>query len=262
MVGRFGSYILEVWQCRELILVLAKRDLQVQYAQTMLGVLWSLLQPLAAMLIYTLFFSQLVVLPGVDAPYALFVFTGILIWSNFSTILTQAGTSLMQNQQIIKKIYFPRLVLLLAKVAVSWVEFSISFCLLLVIAFWVGHPLPWTLVFVPLVVVVNATVALSLAVWLSVLTIRFRDFYHLVPLVISFGIWFTPVFYPGTILPERWMFLLHFNPVAGVIHLMRWAVLGDGLDPSYLAVLAGHGVLLLVGLVYFSRVEKKMVDYI
>jgi lipopolysaccharide transport system permease protein len=138
MFSRFGSYILEVWQCRELILVLAKRDLQVQYAQTMLGVLWTLLQPLAAMLIYTFFFSQLVVLPGVDAPYTLFVFTGILIWSNFSTILTQAGTSLMQNQQIIKKIYFPRLVLLLAKVAVSWVEFSIGFCLLLVIAFLGG----------------------------------------------------------------------------------------------------------------------------
>lgn len=262
MISRLGPYIKEVWQCRELILVLAKRDLQVQYAQTILGVLWTLLQPLAAMLIYTFFFSKLIQLPGVEAPYALFVFSGILIWSNFSNILTQAGTSLMQNQQIIKKIYFPRLVLLLAKVAVSWVEFSIGFCLLLFIAFWVGQPLHWTIVFVPLVVVANAVVALSLAVWLSVLTIRFRDFYHLLPLIIGFGIWFTPVFYPGTILPERLIYLLHFNPIAGVINMMRCAVLGDRFDPSYLPVLAGHAVLLLVGMVYFSQVEKKMADYI
>jgi lipopolysaccharide transport system permease protein len=258
----FIAYLRQLWQYRQLTLLLARRDIKIKYAQSVVGIFWSLLQPLTGLLIFTLFFDRVIHIQT-TTPYPLFAFTGIVCWQFFSTIVATAGTSLMESQHIIKKVYFPKMSLLFAKVLIGMLELSIAVGLLLLMMLVLGSRPGIQVLFFPVVVLMIIAVGLSVAIWLSALTIRYRDFYHIIPYLLNYGIWLTPVFYPGTILPAQYAWILFINPMAACIAWMRWVLLGDPLpDVHYLISFVPVAVLLITGLSYFRTIENRISDYI
>jgi lipopolysaccharide transport system permease protein len=256
------SYLKEVVQVRNLIFSFALRDLKIQYAQTYLGIFWSLAQPLTGLIIFNFFFQRVIHLK-LSVPYAVFAFTGIMGWYYFTSLVGQAGTVLMSNQQLIKKIQFPRLVLPLSKALVGLVEFSISLVLLLIMLMVFKVGISSKIIFLPLVVIANIISGLSIGIWLSAFTIRFRDLHHLIPYLIGFGIWLTPVFYPTTMVPENFKWIYYLHPVANVIALYRWIFIGLPIDFWQVASSFTVAVIMLiVGLYFFVRNEKFIADYL
>ncbi len=256
------TYLKEVWQVRHLIITFAARDLKVQYAQTYLGLLWSVIQPLTGLIIFSFFFQRVIPL-HISTPYSVFVFTGIIGWFYFTSLVGQAGTVLMNNQQLIKKIQFPRLVLPLSKALTGLIEFSISILLLFALMLITGCPFSWRILFLPLVVLANVITGLSGGIWLSALTVRFRDLHHIIPYLIGFGIWLTPVFYPTTIVPHEFNFIYYFHPVANVIALYRWIFTGTDVNLGQIIVSFSLAfVLFLSGLVFFVKNEKFIADHL
>ena len=187
----------------------------------------------------------------------------MLSWYFFIFIVNQGGTSLVDSEYLIKKIYFPRLILPLTKVVVGLVEFGISVVLLLFIMLLSGHPPKIILFYFPMFLILTMLSGLSVAIWLSALTIRFRDFQHIIPYLVNFGIWLTPVFYPSTLIPDTYRFILYMNPMAGIISGFRWCLLGDiPPSPGYLIGIGLMIVLFVGGLMYFNRIEQEIVDLI
>jgi lipopolysaccharide transport system permease protein len=259
----FWGYSQRCWTYRRFLGVLARRDIKAKYAQTVLGVLWIIIQPLTGLAIFTLFFQEFIPLDTGTIPYPLFAFTGIVAWYYFAYMVAAAGNSLTENQDLIKKVYFPKLILPLTKVLVGFVDFAITFSLLFFALLFLGYELRWAILAVPLFLLLNVLSGLAIAMWLSALTLRYRDFQHIIPYLTNFGIWLTPVFYPGTIIPDAYSWALYINPLAFVIAGFRWALLGDVL-PSvyYLVSLLPVLFLFFTGLVYFIRVERKIVDFL
>lgn len=257
------GYTHRLWTYRRFVGVLARRDIKAKYAQTILGVLWIIIQPLTGLAIFTLFFQELIPLDTGTIPYPLFAFTGIVAWYYFAYIVMAAGNALTENQDLIKKVYFPKLILPLTKVLVGFIDFAITFSLLLVGLLLWGFELRWAILGVPFFLLLNILSGLAIATWLSALTLRYRDFQHIIPFLVNFGIWLTPVFYPGTIIPAEYSWALYINPIAFVIAGFRWALLGDVL-PSvyYLASLIPVLFLFFTGLLYFIRSERKIVDFL
>lgn len=258
----FGTYLRKVWAYRRLIGVFALRDVRAQYAQTLLGVLWAVIKPLMALAIFSVFFGVLVPLDGkIKVEYPLFAFSGMVSWYFFTYLIVNVGSSVLHSQQLISRVYFPKLILPLAKTLAGLVDFGISMVLMVVLMLVWGHVPGWEILFFPVVVLLNMVVGLSFGVWLSALTTRFRDFHHLLPYLVNFSIWLTPVFYPSTIIPAQYQHFLYLNPMAGVIAGFRWTLLGDEVpDVRYLYGLAPIFILFLLGVWYFERVEREMVD--
>lgn len=256
-------YLSRVWQFRRLILGLARRDLKVQYAQTLLGVFWAVIQPLVGLLVFTLFFGQLIKIDTGGIPYPLFAFSGMVSWYFFTYLIAHAGTALINAQDIMTNLYFPKLVLPLSKVLTGLVEFLISLVLLTAMMLVLGFSPPLVVFALPVFLALNMLCGLTIAIWLSALTVRYRDFKHIIPYLVNFGIWLTPVFYPGTLIPEDFSWVLYLNPMAGVIAGFRWSLLG-GEMPSLLYGLGFIPVMILfvIGLWYFRRVEDAVVDLI
>ena len=256
------SYLGEVWQSRKLIYAFAARDLKVQYAQTYLGLLWSIVQPLTGLVIFSFFFQRLIPLP-MKVPYSVFAFTGIMGWFYFTSLVGNGGTSLMHNRQLIQKIRFPRLVLPLSKAFVGLIELSISLVILLFVMMFTGCYFSAKIILLPLVITANMFIGLSVGIWLSALTIRFRDLHHVIPFLIGFGIWLTPVFYPTTIVPPAFNWIYYFHPVANVIALYRWIFIGIPFDSMQVVTSFSIAVVLLfTGLLFFIRNEKFIADYL
>ncbi len=256
------SYLKDVISARNLILSFALRDLKIQYAQTYLGIFWSLVQPLTGLIIFNFFFQRVIPLQ-LKVPYAVFAFTGIMGWFYFTALVGQGGTVLMSNQALIKKIQFPRLVLPLSKALVGLVEFSISLVLLIamLLVFHVGISVK--IIYLPLVVIANIISGLSIGIWLSALTIRFRDLHHLIPYLIGFGIWLTPVFYPTTMVPSAYNWIYYLHPVANVIALYRWIFIGLPVNFAQVACSFTVAVLMFMGgLYFFVKNEKFIADYL
>ncbi len=255
----FRVYLKNLWDYRLFILTLAQRDLKIKYAQTYLGAIWAILQPLTGLFIFTYFFSKVIKLdiPGVD--YALFAFSGMTSWYFFSFILSQAGSSLQQGQDLMKKNYFPKLALPLSKVLVGLVDFSLAFVVLLGLMLVKGVVPEWKILFLPLFIFLNIVVGLSVSLWLAALSVQYRDLQHIIPYLANFGIWLTPVFYPTTILPSTASYILKYNPMAGIIEGFRFALLpGYGFDMGYLIGI-GISVVLFVGaLLFFRHIEDKV----
>jgi lipopolysaccharide transport system permease protein len=255
------EYLTKVWKHRHFVVVLAKRDLKIKYAQTFLGVAWSIVQPLVAVVIFTLFFGVLLSLET-PYPYVLFVLSGVVCWSFFNYIFSHASTSLMNNQDLIRKLSFPKIILPISKVLVALVEFG--FTLLLMIPVFVYHhsTISWNTLFFPVVIFFILIFSLGLSLILAASTLRFRDLHHVIPFLVNFGIWFTPVFYPVHLIPEQYKDFIYLNPMASLIGLARWSLFGESI--SYLALI---GVLisvmtLLIGVVYFKRVEDRISEII
>lgn len=243
---------------------LAHRDLKVQYSQSVIGILWALIQPLTGLILYTFLFDTVInTLSDTTVPYPLFVFSGVIHWMLFSAIVARAGTALSANINILKNWNFPRLILPASKSVVCLVEFAISLPILIGILWYYGFPLRWQMMIGPLFLAMNIICALSIALWLSALTVRYRDFHHIIPYLVGFGIFVTPVFFPSTLIPEDYAFLTFFNPMSCVIEGFRWCLHGGSFDfigytPSVIITL----LLSVSGLLFFKRQELNIVDFI
>jgi lipopolysaccharide transport system permease protein len=258
----FGAYLAKVWKYRRLIGVFAVRDLRAQYAQTALGILWAVIKPLLALGIFWIFFGVLVPLDDkIPVEYPLFAFAGMVSWYYFTYLITHAGTAVVNAQQLISRVYFPKLILPFSKAVAGLVDVGISMALLVGMMVAWGRLPGWEVVLFPVFLILNLVVGLSVGIWLAALTSRYRDFHHLLPYVVNFLIWLTPVFYPTTIIPERFQGFLYANPMAGVIAGFRWTLLGDA-PPSVHYVYGWVAALAVLGagLWYFERVERDMVD--
>ncbi|MCS6977056.1 MAG: ABC transporter permease [Gemmatales bacterium] len=258
----------EIWRFRELWLFLTWRDIKVRYRQTVLGVLWAVIQPLFAMLIFTLFFGRLAGMPSDGVPYPLFAYAGLLPWLFFSTAVTQGSNSLVNSAHLITKVYFPRLLIPASAVGAAAVDFCIAFTLLLALHLWyawrglAAFPGPSMLLIVPLMLLL-ALLALGVGLWLSALNVRYRDIRHAIPFLIQIWMFATPIIYPASLVPERYRWVLAINPLAGIIEAFRAACFGLPVDGMSLAISAVVSVIILIAAAYgFRRMEKGFADVI
>lgn len=260
----WASYFSAVWKHRSMIRVLAYRDWRIKYAQTLLGVGWSVLQPLVTLVIFTFFFQKVVdISKNLSYPYPFFAFSGLMCWQYFSFHVNQGGISLIYATDLIKKISFPKLVIPFSKSLAGLADFGTALVLLFCLMAWYGITPGVRWLLLPLAVVLQMLLGLSVSIWLSALTVRFRDLQHILPHLINFGIWLTPVFYPSTLIPGRFAFILHLNPVAGVIQFFRWCLVeGESFEASYGGGLLLLFLLLVSGLYFFRRTEDYMSDYL
>ncbi|MGB1248851.1 MAG: ABC transporter permease [Chitinophagales bacterium] len=254
------QYLEKIWVNKSLILTLARRDLKAKYAQTILGLAWTIVQPLTAVVIYTLFFSVLLKFET-EYPYVLFVLSGILLWGLFNYIFAQGSTAVQQNQDLVQKLYFPKLILPLSKVLVALVEFAaiLLFFIGLLIVFQV-NVFSWKLMLTLPIFGILIIFSLGLALILGAATAKNRDLNHIIPFLVNFGIWVTPVFYPVTVIPEQYKNLLYINPMATLIQLFRWCLFDE---PISIYAFLGIGVaflIFLIGFFFFKKVEDKMID--
>lgn len=260
----FGAYLNKVWLRRSLLMTLVKRDLRAKYAQTFLGLFWTLLQPLTGLLIFTLFFTYFLPMETHGVPYPLFAFAGLMLWFHFTTIVSGGGVSLMNNADLIQKISFPRLLLPLSKVLVALLELLMTMTVLIILMLVFEQPISWKVGLAPLFILLAAATGLAVAIWLAALTIRYRDFHHLIPYVVNYGIWLTPVLYPITIIPEAYHWIVYsVNPMALAVEGFRWSVFDTPAPPDYAywSVLLTL-VLLISGIFYFRKIEGDITDHL
>lgn len=254
----------ELRRYRGLLLFLTLRDIRLRYKQTALGVAWAVLQPLATMLVFTIFFGKLAKLPSDDKPYALFVLAALVPWQLFAYALTQSGNSLVAEQRLITKVYFPRLIVPVASVLSGLVDFFVTLLMLLSLAAWYGLGFSWSLATVPLWAAFALATALAFGLWLAALNVEYRDVRYAIPFLIQFWMFVTPVAYPASLVPEQYRTLYGLNPMAGVVEGFRWALLGTS-APAWgmIGVSALVVAALLTGsLFYFRRLERTFADVI
>ena len=260
------NYWRDLWRFRELFYFLAWRDVLVRYKQTVIGIAWAVLRPFLTMVIFTVVFGRIANLPPDGAaPYALMVFAGMLPWQFFSTALTESSTSLVVNANLVSKVYFPRLIVPSGSIIVSFVDFAVTFALLLAMMAWYGYAPDWHLLTLPLFVLLAMLLSLSAGVWLCAITVRYRDMKFVVPFISQFGLYVSPVGFSSTVVPEQWRLLYSMNPMVGIIDGFRWAVL-RGETPLYVpAIVASVAWTIAVGVIglrYFRRTEKSFADVI
>ena len=253
----------ELWSYRDLFLILAWRDIRIRYAQTFLGILWAAIQPLVTLLIFVVIFGKALNVDTGDIPYPVFALTGMLGWSYFSFVLSQSGTSLIISQEMIKKIYFPRLVLPLSKAVTGFVDFLITLLFLIVLMVIYKVPISSNFWVLPIVFLLNVLAGLGVGIWTSALTIRFRDFQHVIPFVVQLGLYASPVAYPVSLVPEKYQTLYHLNPMVGVIEGYRYAILGiNNIGSNTWISLSVILLLFVTSLFYFRKVERVMADLV
>ena len=255
--------IKSLWDYRELLYFLTWRDVKVRYKQTLLGVIWVVLQPLMTMLVTTIFFGKLVRVPSDGLPYALFVFAGLLIWMFFAKALTQSGNSLVGNANLITKVYFPRLIIPMATVLSGLVDFAVSFVLLLALMLYYHVSLTMGVFMFPVLVLLTTMLALGSGIWLAALNVKYRDVSAIIPFLVQVGMFVTPIYYPSSLIPPKWQWLIKLNPLTGIIENSRAALFGTPFDWHSLAVSAVLiSTLLLSALYAFRRLEKGFADFI
>lgn len=259
-------YWLDLWRYRELFRVLAWRDLAVRYKQTAIGVLWALVRPLLTMLVLTIVFGRIAKLPtDGDAPYALMVFSGILPWTFFSTGLSEASNSLINNERLISKVYFPRLIVPVATIFVAFVDFLISFCILIGLMAWYRFMPDWRILVLPLFALLAIFACVGPSLWITALNVKYRDFRYVIPFVVQFGLYVSPVGFSSSAVPEQWRLLYSLNPMVGVINGFRWCILGGQsalYPPGLLMSVAVTVFFLWFGVRQFRRTEKSFADLI
>lgn len=258
-------YWRDLWRYRELFFFLAWRDILVRYKQTVIGIVWALGRPLITMLVFTLVFSKLAKLPSEGVPYPILVFAALLPWQFFSSAFSGAGDSLISNAGMISKVYFPRLVIPASAVIVSFVDFLISGLILVGLMIWYGFSPNLRMLTLPIFIFVAFAAAMGAGLWIAALNVKYRDFRIIVPFVVQFGLYISPVGFSSNIVPEQWRLLYSLNPMVGVIDGFRWAILGGNTQlywPGFLLSLSLVLVILVTGIVYFRKTEKTFADVI
>ena len=241
--GWVAINLIELWEYRELLYFLTWRDIKVRYKQTVFGVAWAVLQPLSMMLIFTVFFGNLVGVPSDGLPYPIFAFTALLPWQLFSRALTDASTSLVADERLITKVYFPRLLVPTSAVLASLVDFAIAFVLLLGMMVFYGIVPTIAVLMLPLFVLLALMTVLGVGFWLSALNAQYRDIRYTLPFLTQLWLFVTPVVYPASMVPESWRLLYGLNPMAGVVEGFRWALLGKGGAPDIMLAVSAVAVL-------------------
>jgi homopolymeric O-antigen transport system permease protein len=253
----------EFWAYRELLYFLVWRDAKVRYKQTVLGAAWAVLQPLLTMVVFAVFFGRLAHVPSDGRPYPLFTFAALVPWTYFATALANGANSLVGSQNLISKVYFPRLLIPVASVTTPLIDFSIALGLLLVALCWYGVLPSATIMLLPAFVLLGVLTALAAGLWLSVLNVEYRDVRYILPFAIQFWMFLTPVAYPASLVPHPWRSLYGLNPMATVVEGFRWTLLGTA-PPTSMALASCLAVLvaLVTGLAYFRRLEGTLADVI
>jgi lipopolysaccharide transport system permease protein len=253
----------ELWAYRELLYVLAQRDIKVRYKQTVLGVAWAVIQPLATMLLFSLVFGRLAKLPSDGLPYPIFVYAGLLPWTFFANAISTSGNSLVGQQHLISKVYFPRLIIPLSSIGTGLIDFAISALIPLALMVYYGIGWSFNLLAVPFLVVTVVFIALGVGTLLSALTVSYRDFRFVIPFMVQFWMWATPVVYPASLFPEKWQWVLFLNPMAGLIEGFRSAFLGRPFDLVGIGIsLTVAALVFLLGIFYFEKMERRFADII
>ncbi|MGE0351085.1 ABC transporter permease [Hydrogenophaga sp.] len=261
-----SHYAREVWRFRSLLFILAWRDIRVRFKQTVIGAAWALLRPLLTLIILTIVFSKIARLPSEgNAPYVLLVLSGLLPWQFFAAGLSDAASSVTDNEKIVSKIYFPRLVIPISALAVCAVDFAIALLIMVGIFAFYGLTPDWTLLALPVVLVFAVLAALGPGLLLAALNVKYRDFRYVVPFIVQMGIYVSPVAYSTSLIPEGWRTLYYLNPMAGLIDAFRWTVLGSNFTPWLPGIglsLSVLVVLLVAGTLYFRATERSFADNI
>lgn len=254
----------ELWQYRDLMYFLAWRDVKVRYKQTALGVAWAILQPLAAMVVFTVFLGALVHVPSDGLPYALFAYVGLLPWTFFANAAAGASSSLVANTNLVAKVYFPRLAIPIAAVLAGLVDLGIGLVLLIGLLLFFGVSPGAGLLLLPVFVGLTVLTALAVGIWLSALDVQYRDVRYAIPFLIQVWLFATPVVYPASVVPEQYRPLYGLNPMAGVVEAFRWALLGRNDFPGPILAVSTLvlAVVLVTGLFYFRRMERSFADVI
>jgi lipopolysaccharide transport system permease protein len=259
------QYWQDLWRYRELFYFLAWRDILVRYKQTAIGIVWALIRPFLTMVVFTVVFGQLAKLPSEGAPYPILVFSAMLPWQFFSNSLSECSNSLITNANLLSKVYFPRLVVPTSAVVVSFVDFMISGIILLALMAWYNFVPTWRILTLPLFVGVAFAASMGAGLWLASLNVQYRDFRFIVPFIVQFGLYISPVGFSSTIVPEKWRFLYSLNPMVGVIDGFRWAILGGNSQlylPGFILSMALVVLLLVSGIWYFRKMERTFADVI
>jgi lipopolysaccharide transport system permease protein len=263
------NYWRDIWLYRELFYILSWRDLKVRYKQTIIGILWSVLRPLLTMMIFTFVFGQIAKFPSEGVKYPLLVFAGLLPWQFFATGLTEASNSLIGNERLISKVYFPRMIIPAASVITSLVDFLISLALMFVLLIWFGLMPSVNLVFLPLFIIMAFLSSFGVGIWLTALNVKYRDFKHVVPFLVQLGLYISPVGFTssvaGKIIPEKFQLLYYLNPMAGVIDGFRWCFFGEKTPLNWDGLFLSLAValfFLFIGIRTFRRMEKSFADLI
>jgi lipopolysaccharide transport system permease protein len=254
----------ELWEYRELLYFLTWRDIKVRYKQTVLGAAWAIIQPFFTMVVFSIFFGRLAKVPSDDIPYPIFSYTALVPWTFFANGLNQATNSMVSHANLIKKVYFPRLAVPIARVLAGLVDFLLAFIMLLVMMFVYGIMPTANVFWLPLFVLLALVTSLGVGLWLSAMNVQFRDVGYTVPFITQFWLFVTPIAYPSSLLPEPWRTLYGINPMAGVVEGFRWALLGTETAPG-LIILVSSAValtLLVSGAFYFRRMEKTFADVV
>jgi lipopolysaccharide transport system permease protein len=258
-------YWKDIWRYRELFYFLAWRDILVRYKQTALGVIWALLRPFLTMVVFTIVFGKLGKFPSDGAPYAVMVFAAMLPWQFFSNSLSEASNSMIGNANLISKVYFPRLIVPSSAVITSFVDFLISGAILIGLMVWYGFMPGWRILTLPLFISIAFAASMGIGLWLTALNVKYRDFRYVVPFIVQFGLYVSPVGFSSSIIPEKWRLLYSLNPMVGVIDGFRWAILEGGAIIHWPSFMLSNGVValfLVTGIWYFRRTEKTFADVI
>lgn len=258
-------YWLDLWRYRELFYFLAWRDILVRYKQTVIGIAWALIRPFLTMLVFTVVFGKLAKLPSEGVPYPILVFAAMLPWQFFSNALSEASNSLVGNANLISKVYFPRLIIPASSVITSFVDFLISGAILVALMVWYQFVPGWRVFYLSVFIGIAFAAAMGAGLWLTALNVKYRDFRYIVPFIVQFGLYVSPVGFSSSIVPGKWRLLYSLNPMVGVIDGFRWALLGGESKiymPGFVLSMAIVVALLITGILYFRKTEKSFADVI
>lgn len=258
-------YWRDIWRYRELFYFLAWRDILVRYKQTAIGIIWALIRPFLTMVVFTVIFGKIAKLPAGDAPYPILVFAAMLPWQFFANSLTECSNSLIRNSNLISKIYFPRLIVPSSAVVVSFVDFLISGSILLALMAWYNFVPGWRILTLPFWIAIAFAASLGVGLWLATFNVQYRDFHHLVPFMVQFGLYVSPVGFSSSVVPQQWQLLYSLNPMVGVIDGFRWAIIGGDSTlyiPGLFLSVSLVVLLLFSGVWFFRRMERTFADVI
>jgi lipopolysaccharide transport system permease protein len=259
------QYWKDLWTYRELFYFLAWRDIIVRYKQTVIGLAWALIRPFLTMVVFTVVFGNLAKLPSEGAPYPILVFAAMLPWQFFSSALAECSNSLINNANLVSKVYFPRLIVPASAVIVSFVDFMVSGMILLGLMAWYDFVPSWRILTLPLFIAIAFAASIGAGLWLSALNVEYRDFRYIVPFIVQFGLYISPVGFSSSIVPEQWRLLYSLNPMVGVIDGFRWAILGGASKLYWSGFILSLGIVVLLlvsGIWYFRKTERRFADVI
>lgn len=258
-------YWKDLWHYRELFYILSWRDISIRYKQTVIGILWAVVRPVLTMIIFTVIYSKIAKLSSEgDAPYALMVFVAMLPWQFFASSVSEASVSLIGNTSLITKVYFPRLIIPISSIITSFIDFLISFFILIILMLYYNFVPTWNILFLPFFIIIAFLTAMGIGLYITALNVKYRDFRYVIPFIVQFGLYISPVGFSTNVIPADYRFIYSLNPMVGVIDGFRWAILGQSnlYLPGFIISLIVMTFFLTIGIIKFRKMEKSFADMI